>query len=99
MLEHGARCNSQDARRSKQKVGVNVGQDRIKKIARLRAERDVIDCEINAYKNKITEIRAGALSDEQRLFAIERLAELHAKRLELSDKLFDLRQGDIHYEI
>ena len=24
MLEHGARCNSQDARRSKQKVGVNV---------------------------------------------------------------------------
>ena len=24
MSEHGARCNSQDARRSKQKVGVNV---------------------------------------------------------------------------
>lgn len=70
----------------------------LKEIAKLRAERDVIESRIKAIKNRLEKVTPGyGRAIEKR--SLVQLTELHEQRAINGEKLFRLRDKGIDYEI
>ena len=73
-------------------------QEKLQQIAKLRAERDVIDAQIDLVKARIANNSTYWLNEEQKDFVTTKLTELHAQRLEIGEKLWEFRSRGLEYE-
>lgn len=64
-------------------------------IAYLTARRDIIDIEILSIKQRLTKMATFGLTPKRKKAVENQLAELYAKRLEIQDQLWRLRDKGV----